>query len=258
MNVQFGNPSSINNFSDAIPLYGVNEFASPTRSTIPLLSLLSHSLGIFNEIVQKLGMPSDFDLFLEYKVKPPKGRGTASHTDVMLKAGLDSLGIEAKWTEPMYETAGKWIKAGKDLTNREQVLDGWLRLLEGPAGKPLARSDFHASIYQMIHRAASAAASGSSPRLTYFLFEPSPDLKSASSADVLIELRSLWALLGNPVVFPFSVVQITAQPTEAYNQIASLPKNERTTSDAVVASLLSETPLFDFTEYKISHVGCNS
>jgi len=258
VNVHFGNPNPISGVADAISLYGSKEFASPTRSTVPMLSLLLRSSDVFYDIVKQLGMPSGYELYLEYKVKPPKGRGTASHTDVMLTAGTSSLAIEAKWTEPMYAPVSKWLKSGKDSSNREQVLDGWLSLLEGPAKTALELSDFDDSIYQMVHRAASAAAAGVSPRLTYFLFEPSGDEKTESAGDVYNQLEALWKLLRSPVGFPFSVVEITTRPTDAFDAIKHLPKNEQSTSDTVVAALLSETPLFDFSEFKIRRVGGNS
>ena len=92
MNIHFGTPNLIEAIADAVPLYGRKEFESATRSTIPMLSLLMHAPDHFNEIVRQLGFPSQYDLFLEYTVRPPKGRGNASHTDVFLKAGKDCLG----------------------------------------------------------------------------------------------------------------------------------------------------------------------
>lgn len=258
MTVHFGNPNAISGVADAVPLYGSKEFASPTRSTVPMLSLLLRSTDVFDAIVQQLGMPNGYELFLEYKVKPPKGRGTASHTDLMLTAGTDSLAIEAKWTEPMYDPVSKWLKSGKDSSNREQVLDGWLSLLEGPAQGSLDRCDFDDLTYQMVHRAASAAAAGAAPRLAYFLFKPSDAKNTATANDMFRQLESLWKLLESPAGFPFSVVEITAHPTEALDAIKHLPKNDQSTSDAVVAALLSEIPLFDFSEFEVSHVGGNS
>ena len=68
------------------------------------------------------------DLFLEYTVRSPKGE-SVSHTDVMLKSGPNALAIEAKWTEPMYKTVGRWLKDGNSRANKETVLEGWLSLL---------------------------------------------------------------------------------------------------------------------------------
>jgi len=122
-----------------------------------MLSLLMHAPDLFNESVRRLGFPDNYDLFLEYTVRPPKGRGKASHTDVMLRSGTHALGIEGKWTEPMYETVARWLKGGKDQANRATVLEGWLTLLQRRTTKPLQAEDFHPTIYQMVHRAAPVA-----------------------------------------------------------------------------------------------------
>src|SRR5438046_1368623 len=107
MNLHFGTPAAIKSVAEAVPLYGGKEFESATRSTVPMLTLLMHATDLFDEIVRRLGFPGDYDLFLEYTVRPPKGRGKASHTDVMLKSGNHALAIEGKWTEPMYETVAR-------------------------------------------------------------------------------------------------------------------------------------------------------
>ena len=130
MNLHFGAPNSIKSVADAVPLYVTKEFESDTRSTVPILSMLIHSPDLFNEIVGRLDGLGNYDLFMEYTVRPPKGRGKASHADVMLRSGNHALAVEAKSTEPMYETVAKWLKGGKDRTNRETVLDGWLSLLQ--------------------------------------------------------------------------------------------------------------------------------
>jgi hypothetical protein len=70
----------------------------------------------------------------------------------MLQSESRCLAIEAKWTEPAYETVSKWRgdKSQEDNvpqdrneppTNREQVLGGWLELL-----KKYTRPDLWASI----------------------------------------------------------------------------------------------------------------
>jgi len=235
--------------------YGSKEFESPTRSTIPMLSLLLHSRDTFNEIVRQLGMPAEHDLFLEYPVSPLKGQGPPSQTDVMLKSDLGALAIEAKWTEPMYETVDKWLKKGESESNKRQVLEGWLSLLQEHVHEPLHSSDFNESIYQMVHRATSAVATGADSRLAYFLFKPSPDPQAATSDDIAKELSRLWDKLGKPKGFPFSVVEITIEHTAEYEAIRRLPKQQSDTSKAVVAALLDDAPLFRFPSFNIRSAG---
>jgi hypothetical protein len=83
------------------------------------------------------------------------------------------LAVEAKWTEPPYETVQDWLKKDKsksDPSNREEVLSGWLGLLT----PDVIASSFFNCEYQMIHRAASARAAAANtakrPSLAYFKF----------------------------------------------------------------------------------------
>jgi hypothetical protein len=218
--LHFGRPDAVKSVADAVPLYGGREFESATRSTVPMLSLLMHAPELFDEIVRQLGFPGDYDLFLEYTVRPPKGRGKASHTDVMLRSGGHALAVEGKWTEPMYESVGKWLKAGRDQPNR-----------------------------------TSAAATAVHPHLAYFLFKPSPDDRAARPHDILDKLAALWDRLGRPATFPFSVVEIEANPLDTYEPLRLLPKGEEATADAVSTALQDSKPLFSFTGFKCQRVG---
>jgi hypothetical protein len=257
MNIHFGPPLKIRTIADALPLYGDREFESPTRSTIPMLTLLKDAPDLFSEIVSQLRFPATYDLFLEYTVGPFGGRGKASHTDVMLTAGKDySLAIEAKWTEPMYEDVKDWPKKGATKTpNQKAVLKGWLDVLAKRLNCSLDVSSFDGIVYQMIHRAASAAFTSDSPRLAYFLFKPSPDSGSAMPDAILGKLEDLWTLLGKPEKFPFYVVEIETTPTEDYTPLRSLAKGEGATAEAVVAALRDSNPLFKFGGRTIRQVG---
>src|SRR5207247_1896024 len=83
--------------------------------------------------------------------------------------------------------------------NQQAVLNGWLNELGQRLGKTYAAADFEGAIYQMLHRAASAAFAGEQPRLAYFVFkEPSPDPRAATPDDIFQRLTSLWKLLGTP------------------------------------------------------------
>jgi hypothetical protein len=247
MRLQFGNPNSIGSIADAVPLYGGGEFESPTRSTIPLLSLLIHAQEQFEQVITSLGLPANSDLYLEYTVPPQRGRGNASHTDVMLRSGSKSLAIEAKWTEPLSETVAKWLSQGESRANKEAVLQGWLELLQRCLGRPFDPQDFKAVNYQMLHRAASAAATGSEPRLAYLLFTPSTDKRTTRPADLYRELGDFWGKLGKPMSFPFAVVEVEIRATTAYRPNLDLRKGDPATSRTVIAALRDpDTPLFEF------------
>jgi len=244
MTIHFGTPKSITTVADALPLYGRDEFASATRSTVPLLSLLIHAPDLFAQIVRELGFPADHNLFLEYTVGPFGGRGKPSHTDVMLKAGNHALAIEAKWTESMYPTVQKWLGEGSE--NKQKVRDGWIARLGQTYSTP-----FDSVIYQMLHRAASAAHTGTKPQLAYFLFKPSVQ-KSGPTSAITVELERLWNLLGDKK-FPFDVVEIGLQPLPAFE---ALPKdNGDDTAEAVCAALQGTDPLFRFGPVTIQRIG---
>ena len=176
--------------------------------------------ALLDDIVRSLAFPDDYDLFLEYTVRPPQGRGKASHTDVMLRSGPRSLAIEAKWTEPMYETVKKWLKAGKDPANRTAVLGGWHGLLCRHATREFQLAALDDSIYQMVHRAASAVAAGQSPCLAYFLFKPSEDDRAATTDQILGKLTQLWETLGSPATFPFHLVEVKICPRRRTRRFA--------------------------------------
>jgi hypothetical protein len=84
---------------EALPLYERSEFASVTRSTVPLLTLLKHGHDVWRSIVNQIdGGHGSEEIRLEFTVRCPQGRGTPSHTDVMLINGNSAIAFEAKWT----------------------------------------------------------------------------------------------------------------------------------------------------------------
>ncbi|RPI78493.1 MAG: hypothetical protein EHM45_06400 [Desulfobacteraceae bacterium] len=243
----------INSIAEAIPMYGKKEFQSSTRSTVPLLSWLKHEQPMVNSLLQNLGMPADCNLHLEYKVKPPKGKGNASHTDLMVISGKSSLAIEAKWTEPRYPTIQEWLKKGPNPDNRRDVLNGWLECLRKHSQRPLNDSDFSDIVYQMMHRAASACQAGSRPKLAYLLFKPSSDPDTADIKVIHDDLARLHSLLGNPKDFPFYLVEVHMTPTAAFDEIKVFSKGNQKTAEAV-RDALNREPLFNFSKYELHNI----
>lgn len=240
---------------DALSHYARDEFASPTRSTVPLLAWLKHEPAMVNSLLQDLGMPAECNLHLEYRVKPPTGRGNASHSDLMVISGDSSLAIEAKWTEPRYDTVGKWLETGANPDNRRDVLAGWLGLLQHHASQPLHRADFTDAVYQMVHRAASACAAGGKPALAYLLFKPSPDPRTADLRTIRDDLTHLWSVLGRPSTFPFYLVELPLSRTTLFDALASLPKGNQITAQQVRAALFGSDRLFSFEKHRVTSVG---
>ncbi len=235
---------------DALSLYKASEFKSPYRSTVPLLSWLKYEQEMVKSLLHDLYIPENCNLYLEYTVPPQKGKGVASHTDLMVISGESSLAVEAKWTEPRYETVGKWLKKGSNLLNRKDVLTGWLGLLQKHVQHTLHLADFSDAVYQMVHRAASACAAGKTTKLAYLVFKPSPDPKVADIKTIHDDLSRLWNLLGSPKGFPFYLIEVQLSPTAVFDAIASLPKGNEATNETVQDALCNEQ-LFDFSEYEL-------
>jgi len=229
---------------DLLSLYKASEFESPTRSTVPLFSLVKYGGEIWSSISQNCS-----EAHFEFCVEPVQGRGMPSHTDVMLKDGLRSVALEAKWTEPRYDAVRAWLRRGSNTENRLAVLAGWLKLLQPQATKPLELDAFEGTIYQMVHRAASACASGSKPALSYVQFSPLPDGTRPGCLQVLDDLTHLHEVLGRPEGFSFRLLEVIARPTAAFDEIRNLGKASLQTAESVKQALRGEA-LFVFDEVR--------
>ncbi len=258
MKVQFGNPCNVSTATEALSFYDDNEFMSPTRSTIPLLDLLIHSPDVFKKIVRECGAEGEFDVTLEYKVKPFKGKGNASHTDAMVISNGRALAIEAKWTENMYDNVEEWLKKGNGGENRKAVLNGWLECLQRIAPHRLLKADeFNDATYQMVHRAASAVeaarrAQVENSAMLYLLFSRS---HCASATRVKKAMEHLWGLLGNPPKLPFYLVEVAMSYESAYGRMERLPKKTQATADQIRGALQGDSALFSFKQSVIQITG---
>ena len=83
---------------------------SPYRSTVPLLSLVEYSRPRWGELLTSLDAPTDSATYFEYRVPSPKANGNPSQTDALIMSESKVWGIEAKWTEPRYETVARRIR----------------------------------------------------------------------------------------------------------------------------------------------------
>jgi len=137
------------------------EFASPTRSTLPLLAWWQgHSLP--DEILTD----DNYAIEVEAQVastttinaagRPHQNR--ASCTDIMVRATSTAGAVEGKWTEPSYPTVNKWLGRNPS-DNKLSVLEHWLKIIE-PFSDGLDRDLVGGCTYQMVHRLASACTQG--------------------------------------------------------------------------------------------------
>ena len=67
------------------------------------------------------------------------------------------------------------------------------------------------------------------------------------------DLKSLHGLLGDPVGFPFFLIEVEAIATARFEQIKGSPKGSVETAETV-RNALRDGPLFDFSGYHLHRV----
>src|SRR5262245_58164534 len=89
---------SVADFEALVASYALGDFTSGTCSTLPLLSFVRNAWPKFGTLLEGVRGGT---LHFEFKMRPPRGDGEASHTDLMVEAPAAAVAIEAKWTEGM-------------------------------------------------------------------------------------------------------------------------------------------------------------
>ena len=243
-------------FDKVYDRYRKDEFYSPFRSTVPLLDLIKNGKEMLRGIVNELGVVGEHTYHLEYRVKPQKGKGNVSHTDLWVETESHVLGIEAKWTERRYMKVGKWLQEGSNPDNREAVLEGWLDKLCCPSTPHPGNDEMRDQIYQMVHRAASVYGctdkqkpKTKKPILAYVQF--TEELQPKKKSYIQQDLSSLWSVLGKPEKFPFYYVQVLIERNEAFKHIEHLEKRSVETGKKVKEALSGNEPLFTYKDKRI-------
>lgn len=239
--------------------FTVKQLQSPTRSTVPLMDLVHNNQTEWNRLLEKLDVPVGCAVHFEFEVPSPKLRGNASQTDALFASASVLWAVEAKWTERRdRQTVTERIsKPESDGADPRVTVNGWLTYLQRFASHPLRVDDFADVIYQMVHRAASAAYASAqrsrSPELVYLHFVPSPDPYSATTEHYIAELSRLHEGLGRPGNFPFRVAEMSLQYTSTFEAIKDMDKHSPVTSRQVREALCSG-PLFTFGEAVVTQV----
>ena len=165
---------SLADFSSIVHSYKSTEFNSHKKSTVPLLLFWKNYENEIKRLFKYLAIiaPDKLSACFEYEVPAQSGRGKPSYTDLMLLSDQTAIAIEAKYTEPPYDTVKKWL--GKPISeNRRDVLNGWISLIKNVTELPLTADDFHELPYQMVHRLASVCYPDVLNRiLIYQVFNP--------------------------------------------------------------------------------------
>ncbi|MFZ0229237.1 MAG: hypothetical protein WAL41_20345, partial [Mycobacterium sp.] len=171
MNVCYGSQNL--DFESLLQVYPDREFENLTRSTIPLLSYWADPVIRLAHLCKALGVNDNGQgsFCFEYPVKS-LGRNKASFTDAMYISTQVAIAIEAKSTEPQYDTVEKWLKRGNDVSHRREVARHWLEIIEKRTGSRIDDCVSDPLIYQMVHRLASLCSIDSSCHvLVYQIFE---------------------------------------------------------------------------------------
>lgn len=244
---------AVGDAAELIAGFGDKALASPYRSTVPLLTLAKDDWPTFAKILTSCGVTGEVSMAFERTVPSPRGEGRPSCTDAMVLSDGGALAIEAKWTEPRYETvAMRLTRKDSQGPDSGEFVGGWLDLLQPHATMPLHLDGFTSCVYQMVHRAASACGEGRSPSLAYLHFTPTTS-SAATSAQYHADLSHVHALLGSPLGFPFFVIDLPVMPTRAFREIEHLKKGAIETGRAVRVALLANA-LFEFGEPHVHRI----
>jgi len=230
------------------------------------MSLIKDDLSLFDSIVEECGVRGAHSYHFEYKVTAPGSHGGPSQTDTMIFANDSVLALEAKWTEPRYPNVTKRLESrivaqraksatpAVDSEGRERaIINMWLALL-GTRSKCLSIEDAGKTIYQMVHRAASACATTHAPSLVYLHFSPSECGSAAKLDDYRADLEYLHSLVGAPAGYPFYLADLPLVPTRYFSAIRDLKKGTDET-DRLVRDAIRLTKLFEFGKPRIEQIG---
>lgn len=144
----------ISSYSELINKYGINEFKSPYRSTIPLLAYFITDKWNYLNLIES-SKELIVKCIFEHKTPVKYGKGSPSCTDLMIETKDECISIEAKRTEPPYIKVKKWIG---DSNNRELVLDGWLETICDYINIEINKEEVYELPYQIVHRVAAACS----------------------------------------------------------------------------------------------------
>jgi hypothetical protein len=224
---------------DAHPDY---EFRNLTRSTLPLLAYWRNEGAVLSTIGAALGIDDLVNARVSFEYATPSAglRDKASYTDVMVESPSTAIAIEGKWREPRYETVSEWRCKGNE-SNREKVLSHWLRLIRQKA-PALDQGGVAQTLYQMIHRTASACAIADKRSVViYQIF-----LDGSHEVNYASDLRALVRALGVTDVQVW-LQEIPLATTEEYQRIKLQIAQTRVDDiSAVVRQALEEHELFRF------------
>jgi len=172
-------------------------------------------------------------------------------TDVMVLADGQAIAIEAKHTEPKYDTIGAWLKKGRDRENRAKVLNHWRHLIEAVTDTRVDQTNFGSVVYQTLHRTASACAAtpqGGVAHVMYLAF-----VEPGSNIDYAKDLWLAATVLDPGQRMEFTLVTVSTSKGDHFNNVAELMNAAASDEDRVeilADALVSRRDLYRFGEPK--------
>lgn len=231
----------VDTFEALVKQLGADTFASPKRSTMPLLDYWRQPELRLRELWDGLGVrhPDRADLYFEYEVPPQLGRGKSSYTDLMVITDDVAVAIEAKFTEPRYESVHTWL--GPAPTNRRDVLEGWLLAINRVTQTSLRPEAVADLPYQLIHRTASVCSVDRPKRfVVYQVFGDAPAVYYTE------DLERLATAIAARDRITFLLVGCAFRSTEEYAQLESRWGAGKRDLGTDVRDALLRGPLFEF------------
>lgn len=240
----WANGHGVPSFEELVEQLGLDAVASPKRSTVPLLDYWRQPEPRLRVLEAHLDVKSSdqTELHFEYEVPVQQGRGKSSYTDLMILGDDVAVAIEAKFTEPRYESVGAWL-GPEQTTNRADVLDGWIRAIEAVTEAAVDRKIVRELPYQLIHRTASVCCASRRRRVVvYQVFGDSP---GAYYAEDLGRLASAMAARER---VSFFIVRSAFHPTTTYARLVARWDAGERDMGADVRDALVAGPLLEFDE----------
>jgi len=232
----------VSDFEQLVRLLPPKAVASPLRSTLPLVDFWRTPESRLAQLSAAIGVAllPPTDLCFEFPVPVQRGRGNSSFTDLMIIANSAAVAIEAKLTEPGYQTAGDWLRDPPG-PNRSEVLEGWLDLIRDATGTSLNVNDVQDLPYQLIHRTASVCSVLRPVRaVVYQIFGGGP-------LDYYIsKLSELWGRLGRTTAIRFHVLSCPVNFLPMHDDLVKQWKQRNHPVGGALRTALLTGTLFSF------------
>jgi hypothetical protein len=245
-----------------------SELVSPTRSTVALLAAWRQPAIALAQLTNALGTQFDAPVALQFEhaVQVNQGRGKASFTDLMVSAPTHAIGIEAKFTEPVYDTVAAWLERGarngpeaipeemrRSFENRRRVLQGWLDLICRATGTSITIEQVKECTYQLIHRTASVCHQTGRASLTvaYQCFYEAD--RSVPHEEYRRQLAKLKSIIGPQSGLQFVLILCPMQVTPRFQELRDRRRlDPRVDLSADVGAGLVAGDLLKFGDWRVT------